>query len=420
MGAATGVVLPFISPMLASRGFSVEEIGLLMAIASLGIVILAPAWGHLGDVVLGRSGALRLTALLATVAVALVAGPTPLLIVGTGLVTWYILQATFPSLLDSIVLRALADRRFDYGSFRLLQSVSFAAVALAAGVLYDRLGYAMSGVLFAIAAAALVLTLRGIHDRPRGRATGRASEPGESAAPVASTATLNLPAAGRPAETAPGTSGRRWSPSFGSVSASLRAAPSLPRVLAVIVMVSFAVLSANTFLPLRLYELGAAPPIIAASATMSAICEVPIMLFGGRLARSLGLRGFFALGCILYAIALGTWIVAEQPLVIVASRVATGLAFGSFTVASVLAIAVVLPDSLQASGQALRQSAVSALAVFGYLGGGLVYGTLGHAMFFLLGVASAVLAAVMAWRWLPARGSARMAETDIVQLEPPF
>jgi MFS family permease len=137
-------------------------------------------------------------------------------------------------------------------------------------------------------------------------------------------------------------------------------------------------LAANTFLPLRLHDLGAAPSTIALSASASALFEIPVMLSGRRLVAGLGLRGFFALGCLMYLLALASWIVVDDPMVLVASRVVTGLGYASFTVSSVVALGAMLPEGLQASGQALRQSAISAVAVVGYLGGGLIYGLLGQ------------------------------------------
>ena len=159
--------------------------------------------------------------------------------------------------------------------------------------------------------------------------------------------------------------------------AALRAAPRSMGALAAILLASVGLLAANVFLPLRLHDLGAAPSVIALSATASALFEIPVMLLGRRFVERLGLRGFFALGCLMYLVAIASWIVVDDPIVLVASRVLTGLGYGSFTVSSVVAVGVLLPEGLQASGQALRQSAISAVAVVGYFCGGLIYGLLG-------------------------------------------
>jgi len=173
--------------------------------------------------------------------------------------------------------------------------------------------------------------------------------------------------------------------------------------LAAILLASVGLLAANVFLPLRLHDLGAAPSVIALSATASALFEIPVMLLGRRFVERLGLRGFFALGCLMYLVAVASWIVVDDPMILVASHVLTGLGYGSFTVSSVVAVGVLLPEGLQASGQALRQSAISAVAVLGYFCGGLIYGLLGFAAFFAIAACGPVFGAILAWRWLPAK-----------------
>jgi MFS family permease len=190
--------------------------------------------------------------------------------------------------------------------------------------------------------------------------------------------------------------------------AALRAAPRATGALAAILLASVGLLAANVFLPLRLHDLGAAPSVVALSATASALFEIPVMLLGRRFAERLGLRGFFALGCLMYLVAVASWIVIDDPMVLVASRVLTGLGYGSFTVSSVVAVGVLLPEELQASGQALRHSAISAVAVVGYFCGGLIYGVLGPAAFFAIAACGPALGAILAWRWLPARNDAAL------------
>ena len=178
--------------------------------------------------------------------------------------------------------------------------------------------------------------------------------------------------------------------------------------LAAILMASVGPMASNVFLPLRLHDLGTAPSVIALSATASALFEIPVMLFGRRFIERLGLRGFFVVGCVMYLVAVVSWIVADDPMVLVASRILTGFGFGSFTVSSVVALGVLLPEELQASGQALRTSAVFAVAVVGYFCGGFIYGLLGSATFFAIAACGPVLGAIVAWRWLPARNEAAL------------
>jgi PPP family 3-phenylpropionic acid transporter len=117
----------------------------------------------------------------------------------------------------------------------------------------------------------------------------------------------------------------------------------------------------------------------------------------------------FASGCLLYAIAFGTWIVLADPLMIVVSRVLSGLAYGSLTVALVLTVGALLPVRLQATGQALYGMSASGIAsIVGNLGGGVLFGAYGHGPVFAAGLVGALAAALVAWRHFPARGHVRV------------
>jgi PPP family 3-phenylpropionic acid transporter len=397
-GIATGVLLPFVAPILASRGFSPEAIGLLLAITSLAIVVATPIWGQLGDVVLGRRRTLQWAVLLAAVAAIMLGLPLALPVLAAALAAWYLLQTAFSTLLDSIAMYALGTQRHGWGHLRLLESLSYAAAAVTAGLLYDLAGYGAACLVFPMTAVALALLLQAVPDPPR----------------------TELPTLSPKSETRGGRSGSDGSmPSdppqhgvgvamsrLGSTGAAFRAAPALVGALAAILLASIGLLAANTFLPLRLADLGAPPSTIALSATASALFEIPVMLSGRRLVERLGLRGLFAMGCLMYLVALVCWIAVDDTRVLVASRIVTGLGYGAFTVSSVVALGVMLPAGLQSSAQALRQSAISAVAVLGYLCGGLVYGHFGSVTFFAIAACGPVLGAIFAWRWLPDRTSA--------------
>ena len=394
LGLTTGVLLPFSTPILADRGFSAAGIGLLLAVTSAAILLAMPAWGHLGDVVLGRRPTLQVAAVLSILAALGLGAPMALPLVGVAFVAWYVLQAAPPVLLDSIAMLELGSERESYGRLRLLLSFSYAVAAFVVGILYDRVGYGAAYFVFSAATLALILSLGRTRGRPReNRAWPR-------------------PASRAPAPPLPGTAAnpapRRPSfrPGLGSTGAALRTNPTVIGALSAILLASIGLLTASTFLPLRLHDLGAAPSIIAASAVVSAVFEIPIMFAGRRIVARIGLRGFFVIGCLMYLAATALWVVVDDPSLLVASRAITGLGYGSFTVASVVALGVMLPGDLQASGQALRQSAISAVAVMAFLLGGLAYNLLGAAAFFALATGGPALGAVLGWQFLPRRVAA--------------
>ena len=393
VGVLIGVLQPFIPVILAVRGFSAPAIGLVMAGTALGYVVALPTWGHLGDVVLGRRRALQIAALGSGAGALLFGAPLSPVIVAAAVVAYYVVQSGAAMLTDAIAVNALAATPDRYGRYRLLESGSFAVATLAAGVLYDAVGYG-AAYLLAIAAGILVaIVVIGAPDAPRTRLADYRAARDTVATPPA------VPTLGA----------RRWGEALGSIGVALAVAPRLPGVLAAVVLVHLGVLASFTFLPLRLVELGGAPSVIALSATVSALFEIPAMLVAARLVRRIGLRGLFVVGCGLYAAAFIAWVFLNDPLLIVASRALTGLAYGSLTVTIVLTVGALLPDRLQASGQALYgMSALGVASVIGNLGGGIVFGAFGHGPVFAAGVVSALAAALVAWRFVPARGQVRV------------
>ncbi len=265
-GVATGVLLPFVAPILASRGFSPQGVGLLLAITSAAIVVAAPIWGQVGDVVLGRRRTLQWAVLIAAVASILLGGRLALPLVGAALATQYLLQTAFSTLLDSIAMHALGNERHRYGHLRLLQSLSYAIAAFTAGVIYDWAGYRAASLVFPVTAGALVILLQAVRDPPRTQLGARGVAP---ATPPGGT---QLGGSNETVEP------RNWArlsvPGLESCGAALRAAPRSLGALAAILLASVGLLAANVFLPLRLHDLGAAPSVIALSATASALFEI--------------------------------------------------------------------------------------------------------------------------------------------------
>jgi MFS family permease len=81
-GAILGAFYPFLSSILAERGFTSAEIGLTVALSSLAFMLAVPVWGHLADVVFGRVAALRAGVIGSTAALlGLLLGAPPIIVV---------------------------------------------------------------------------------------------------------------------------------------------------------------------------------------------------------------------------------------------------------------------------------------------------------------------------------------------------
>ena len=422
VGVLIGVLMPFVPVILEQRGFSAPAIGAVTALTAVGYVVALPVWGHLGDVVLGRRRALQ-AATLGSGAVALLFGaPVALPLVACAVVAYYVVGSGAGMLTDALAVHALAANPGRYGRFRLIESGSFAVATLAAGFAYDVVGYGLSYFLAMASGVLVALVAVAVQDAPRARLADYRPPPGAprhqpgvlergESGPVGEDPPLRGVVEPRPRAPGPGAPGRarRWRELAGSIGVAIEVEPRLVGFMAAVVLAHLGVLASFTFLPLRLVELGGAPSVIALSASVSAIFEIPAMLAAARFVSRLGLRGLFALACGLYALAFVSWVVLADPTLIIASRVLTGLAYGSLTVTIVLTVGALLPDQLQGSGQALYgMSAMGVASMIANLGGGLLFGAYGHAPVFLVSAVTSVAAAVVAWRYVPARGEVRV------------
>jgi len=372
MGVAIGGVFPFIPVILIANGFDVLGVGVVTALTALAFAVAVPAWGHFADVVVGRPRALQIAAIAAAAALALTLLQVPPLVIALCYIGFAAGEAAFAPLSDALAVNAVRDPRRDYARVRLLFSLSFAVATIGAGFLYDQTGYGPAPIIFALGALVVVASAAFTPDVERAKEAASAR--------------------------------------FGSVGVAFASAPRLPLVLVALGLMHVGILAGFTFLSVRLQELGAEPSTIALSAGVAALTEVLGFLVMGALAQRLGIRAVFIASAAIYGACFVSWMFLDSPILIVASRVATGFAFAGIAVAAVLTIAALLPGRLQATGQALYQTtAFGVAAVIADVGGGLIYGSLGYAVVFGLAALAAVLAAVVGAAALP-RGRARFAE----------
>lgn len=383
VGVAIGVIMPFSPVILSSLGFGSGAIGLIVSLGAIGITVAIPAWGHLADVRLGRPRTLQVCGVGAAVALLTLLGPWPPVGLAFLFVVFWVFESAWQQTADAITVNTLRGRGRDYGRVRLLTSLSFAIGTTVAGFIYQQSGYAWAFVIAAAAALVMAAASFGIPDIARAdlAAHGRAAAPGPATS-------MSRP--------------RAWR--LGSAGVALRVAPRLGLILVAIALVHVGVISGNTFLGLRIIELGGGPSDVALSAGLSAMAEIPAMIVVGWVARRVGLRGLFAISAVLYAVSLAGWAVLDSPTLIIASRVLTGVAYASMTVGVVLTIAAILPPDLQATGQGLFQTtAFGATAVVANVVGGLLYSTVGSGAVFGLGAIVALIGGIVGWFVFPRR-----------------
>jgi len=407
-GAALGVFYPFIAVILAGRGFAPAAIGVVTAASSFAFTLAVPVWSHLADVALGRRVALALSGLGAAGCLVVAAAPVPDLVVAAAFVGFSTFECAWGPLGDAIAVNAVRDQARDYARVRLLSSVGFAITATGAGFVYDATGYGPAYLACAALAIVLVASTRFVPDLPLAdlAAIRRRSQGGARGA-----------AGGR--RRGDGDRGRWVARRGGSFGTALRVEPRLGGALAAIFLVHLGVIAGWTFLPLRLVELGGQPSDVALSSAISAFAEIPGMLLAAALATRIGIRGMFAVCAAAYAACFASWIVIDVPVLIIATRVVTGLAFAGMWVGSVLTMSILLPPRLQGTGQGLYQvTAFGVAAVVANALGGVVYGSAGSGVLFGGALVLVLLGAVAVLAWLPRRGEAAMGE-PVAALETP-
>ena len=393
VGVALGVLYPFISVILAGFGFSPTQIGLISSLGAVGFTLAVPAWGHLADVRLGRPRTLQVCAIGAGLAVASLLLPFPPGLIVVGFLLFWVFESSWQPLADAVTVNAVRGR--DYARVRTFTSLGFAAGAIIAGRLYDVTGYDLAFVLFAAAAAVILVSSAFLPD------VGRADLAGHRAS-AAAAASASASAAGGPAAPRPEARPGRFS--LGSSGVALQVAPRLSLVLLASGLLHISIISGYTFLPLRLIELGGLPSDIALSSGLSAAAEIPAMLVMGGIASRFGVRRIFVASAVLYAACIASWTVLESPTVIVATRAVTGIAFAGVLVSVVLTIARMLPADLQATGQSLFQTTAFGLgAILANLIGGILFGALGPSALFGTMAVLALVAAVVGWLAFPGR-----------------
>lgn len=365
-GASVAVFAPFASVVLAARGFDPASIGLISAVTSVAYVTTLSAWGHLGDVVLGRARTLRYAILAAAGLLVAFNLPLPGLVLAATYVAYAACLGAVGPLSDALAVNAVRDPAREYGRIRGLASGSFAVSVVLLGLLYSWAGYRPVAVLFPLVAVLIALVTLGVPD------VGRA--------------VLAVHRRG------------------GAIREVLALEPALPRILLAVGLAHVGVFAGFTFLPLRIVDLGGSPAEVALSAAFAAAAEVAGMVGTGRLVRRVGLRTVFAGSVLLYVVSLGLWSVLAWPPAIIASRLLSGAGYAGLWIASVMTMQRLLPPRLQGSGQALLS--MTTVGVAGFLAnvvGGLLYAGHGPAALFGIGAFLALLGAGVAWTALPGR-----------------
>jgi PPP family 3-phenylpropionic acid transporter len=200
---------------------------------------------------------------------------------------------------------------------------------------------------------------------------------------------------------------------LGSIGRAFAVQPRLWVVLAVFAIAFAGMQAALAFVGIRIVELGGQPSDVALSFALAAITEVPGLVAAGWIGRRLGLRWLFAISLVLYGACAMSWGILPSAIAINATRLVTGVAFGSLTAARVLLVPRLLPEKLQTTGQVLMVGSTTGLgAVLGSVLGGVAYGSLGPTVFFVGAGGVTVVGGIASWFVLSGSVGGRLRTRD--------
>ena len=377
--------------ILQARGLDPATIGLAAALGALASTVVVPAWGHLADSLVGRARAFRIGLLIAACMAVGLLLDIPLVAVVAMLASFTVFASLFIGLADALAVVDLPAPERQYGALRAHASLSFTVGVVAVGFIYSWAGYGAAPAAFLIWAGALLLLVRRIPDR----------SPDSKVRPNREGTAVER--------------GRR----FGSLGRAFAVQPRLWVLLAVFAIAFAGLQGALTFVGIRIVELGGQPSDVALSFGVASVAEIPGLIAAGWLGRRIGLRWLFVASLVLYGLCITSWGVLPYVVAINATRFVTGLCNGSLMAARVLMVPRLLPQSLQATGQVLFQSATLGFGtVVGSVIGGVVYGWFGPTFFFAAAGGVAIAGGVGAWFILAGPVGARLTGRAADPFEP--
>jgi len=189
---------------------------------------------------------------------------------------------------------------------------------------------------------------------------------------------------------------------MGSVGEALAARPRLAPVLVSVGLVFGGVITAATYISIRIADLGGGAVEVGLTNGVASAAEVPGLILAGWLVGRIGPRRLLAVSSLGFAACLVSWIVLVDALLILVTRFISGIAFAGILVAFVLTIASMLPARLQSTGQTLFQATgFGVAAIVSNLLGGLLYTVAGPLGVFGGGALCAVAGAAIGYAALP-------------------
>jgi MFS family permease len=373
---AQGAYLPYIPIYLASTKLDLGTVGALIALFAAVSLVAAPAWGALADSLGDIRGPVLLAGFLSGAAVALLAMSVGPLALGIAIALLAAAWAGVIPMIDSRAVR-MVGHRDRFGQARAPGSAAFVVAAFATGAVLASLG---PGGMFVVYGPLVVLT--GIS----GWALLRVPAPAVSVSGVRARSLASGVAGRALAGLAPGTIlGVLRTPRLG-----------LFFLASIVVWTSHAALLG--FISLRVLDLGGDATAVAATWSLGAVVEVPLMYAFPALARRFGAERLIVVGAFAFAGRALISAVVDVPAAIILASIFGGIGFSFFYVGTVTWVAGSVGRGVQATAQGIFSGTAQAFgAICGSIIGGAIGAALGLPVLFAIAGGGYVVGAVLSW-----------------------
>jgi MFS transporter, PPP family, 3-phenylpropionic acid transporter len=355
--AAIGASFPYLPVYYASRGLSLEEIGLLTALGAAVGLVAAPLWGAAADRFAGSRLVLPVAGLLAAASSALLVLVRDPIAIGATVAAMALAMSGIPPGLDARALETVRGDRNRYGRLRAWGSASFIASVALTGAFIERAGppslfWIYVGALLAFAIVSLPLR-------------GDASE-------------LRLPR-------------------LSGIGLVLRQA-ALARFLAAALLVWSASMAINWYVSLHLLDLGASGELVGAAWAIGGLVEIPVMASYPWLASRIGTERLLIAGAAAFALRGLVMAAVDDPVLVALSMAIHGIGFSLVLVGGVTYVARHAPPATAATAQGILSAVVYSVALMiGPSTGSFVAGELGATALFIVASGASVIAVGLVW-----------------------
>lgn len=354
------VYSPFLASYYAQKGITSGQMGILFSIGPVVTVLVQPQWAKISDL----TGKRKLTLMVAVAGACL---SILLYYLANGFYGFLIATIIFSCfstallpLSDAIIIPLSAEKRFNYARIRMGGTIGYAITVYIAGMVIRR----FPDILFVMGFVMYLLMFLVVLRLPKDSGTGK---------------------------TALRRDKRKKKPAFGRIFQTKEAY----FVLAFAFVYELGMSFASSFLSAYIAKLGYSQSAMGLASSISALSEIPILIFIDKLVDRFGIMKMVAFSSVMTGVRILCVSSGVLP-VIMLSQMLQSVTYMTTYFCCVTYISRNVIEGKQAQGQSVLAKLQTGVAgIMGYLGGGYILNQIGYQKtYFLFGIAIFILGAV--------------------------